>query len=181
VLRIYVSAHELLDRETLLEALFASQLALLVRDERAQHVADESHLGRLRQCRDLTALQVRELLAAQAARVGVEARYLQGQAALFPEVAAAFDDQIRRSQQLAEMAADMAELDGLEPEPPDDPDAVTLRVDQLVVDLVEPARSTALEKLGESRPALGIATTWLKARFPPVSVPDQGANAQAQA
>jgi hypothetical protein len=69
VLRIYVAAHELLDRETLLEALFASQLALLVRDERKQSLADESHLGRLRRCRDLTALQVRELLATQAARV----------------------------------------------------------------------------------------------------------------
>lgn len=165
VLRIYVAAQELLDRETLLEALFASQLALLARDERAQRQADESHVERLRQCRDLTALQVHELLAAQAARVAVEARYLQGQAALFPDVASAFDDQIRRSQQLAEMAADMAEFDGVESGSPVDPDAIALRVDELVADLVEPARSTALEKLGENRPAFGIATTWLKTKF----------------
>jgi hypothetical protein len=172
VLRIYVAAHELLDRETLLEALFASQLALLVRDERTQRVADESHLERLRQCRDLTALQVRELLAAKEARVAVEARYLQGQDALFPDVANAFDDQIRRSQRLAEMAADMSELDGVEPTPPVDPDAIALRVDQLVADLVEPARSTALEKLGEGRPAFDIANAWLRNKFAVATTPD---------
>jgi hypothetical protein len=158
VLRIYVAAQELLDRETLLEALFASQLALLVRDERGKRVADESHLGRLRQCRDLTALQARELLAAQAARVAVETRYLQGQTALFPDVATAFDDQIRRSQQLAEMAADMAERDGVEPPQHDEADELELRAIQIASDLVEPAKSTALEKLGESRPAFDIAT-----------------------
>jgi hypothetical protein len=180
VLRIYVAAHELLDRETLLEALFASQLALLVRDECPQRTADESHLEQLRQCRDLTALRVRELLAAQAARATVETRYLQGQAALFPDVAAAFDDQIRRSQRLAEMTADMAEADGVEPLAPDDPDAIALRVDQLVADLVEPARSTALEKLGEGRPALDIANAWLKTKFSPASVPVEGPSDQAQ-
>jgi hypothetical protein len=107
---------------------------------------------------------VHELLAAQAARITVEARYLHGQAALFPDIAAAFDDQIRRSHRLAEMAADVAELDGVEPLAPDDPDVVALRVDQLVADLVEPARSTALDKLGEGRPALSIAATWLKTK-----------------
>jgi hypothetical protein len=171
VLRIYVVTRELLDRQMLLEALFASQLALLVRDGRTQGQADDdSHLERLLQCRDLTALQMRELLAAQAARVTVETRYLQGHAALFPDLAGAFDDQIRRSQRLAEMAADMAEMDGVEPLPPDDRDAVAWRVDQLVADLVEPARSTALEKLGESRPALGIANTWLKTKLAPQAV-----------
>jgi hypothetical protein len=179
VLRIYVAARELLDRQVLLEALFACQLALLVWDESAQRTADDSHLGRLRQCRDLTALQVRELLAAQEARVAVEARYLQGQAALFPDVAAAFDDQIRRSQQLAEMAANIAELDGVEAAPPDVPDAIALRVDQLVADLVEPARSTALEKLGEGQPALDIASTWLKTKFVPVSVQADQSDVQA--
>jgi hypothetical protein len=170
VLRIYVAARELLDREVLLEALFASQLALLVRDERAQRLTDESHLERLRQCRDLTAVAVRELLASQAARVSVEARYLNGHAALFPDVATAFDDQIRRSQRLAEMATAIAELDGVEPLAPDDPAAIALRADQLVADLVEPARSTALDKLGESRPALGIANTWLKTKFAAVAI-----------
>jgi hypothetical protein len=181
VLGIYVAARALLDRQVLLEALFASQLALLARDERARRLADESHLERLRQCRDLTAVAVRELLAAQAARVEVETRYLQGQAALFPDVADAFADQIRRSQHLAEMAADMAELDGVEPLAPDDPDAAALHIDRLVADLMEPARSTALEKLGENRPSLGIGNAWLKTKFSRASVPDEGVNAQTQA
>jgi hypothetical protein len=180
VLRIYVAAHELLDRQVLLEALFASQLALLARDERAQRQADESHLERLRQCRDLTALQVRELLAAKEARLTVEARYLNGHAALFPDEAAAFDDQIRRSQQLAEMAADMAELEGVADEPVD-PEVVKLRAQELVADLVEPARSTALEKLGEGTRALGIANTWMKMKFAPVSVSAESPDTRAQA
>jgi hypothetical protein len=133
----------------------------------------------LRQRRDLTARQVRELLAAKEARVTVEARYLQGQAALFPDVAAAFDDQIRRSQRLAEMAADTAELDGVEPVPSDDPDAVKVRAQELVADLVEPARSTALDKLGEGSRARGIATTWLKTKSTPVSVPVDRSDVQA--
>jgi hypothetical protein len=178
VLRIYVAAHELLDRQVLLEALLASQLALLARDERTPRQADESRLGRLSQCRDLTALQVRELLAAQVARVAVEARYLQGQAALFPDVAAAFDDQVRRSEQLAEMAAEIAEAGGVEAAPLDDPDAAALRVDQLVADLVEPARSSALDKLGENWAALGIASAWVRAKLPPVSVPADQSDAQ---
>jgi len=46
VMRINVTAHELLDREVLFETIFASQLALLVCDERAQRLRDESHLHR---------------------------------------------------------------------------------------------------------------------------------------
>jgi hypothetical protein len=34
-----------------------------------------------------------------------------------------------------------------------------------VADLVEPAKSAALEKLGEGQRALGIATGWLRARM----------------
>ena len=66
VLRIYVMAHELLGHETLIETIFASQLALLACDERRERLRDESHLLRLRQCRDLSALRVKELLAVQA-------------------------------------------------------------------------------------------------------------------
>jgi hypothetical protein len=124
---------------------------------------------------------VSELLAAQAARATVEARYLQGQAALFPDVAEAFDDQVRRSQQLAEMAADMAELDGVEPEERGEPAAPAWRVDQLVADLVEPARSTALEKLGEGSRALSIASDWLKTKFSAGSVAMDRPDAAAQA
>jgi hypothetical protein len=58
-----------------------------------------------------------------------------------------------------------AELDSLEPAPPEDPDAVAVRAGQLVADLVEPAKSEALEKLGEGRQALDIAAGWVRAKL----------------
>ena len=169
VMRINVAAHDLLDREILLEAVFASQLALLLNNAR---LADESHLGRLRQCRDLTAGRVAEMLATREARSKVEARYLDGRCALFPDIAAVFEDQIGRSERLAVMAADGAELDSVESAEPDDPDALSTRVEQLVADLVEPAKSTALEKLGEGRPAFDSANAWLRQKFAVAAVPE---------
>ena len=165
VMRINVTAHELLDREMLIETIFASQLALLVCDERAERLKDEPYLHRLGQCRDLTALRVNELLATAEARSTVEVRYLDGRPALFPDIEAAFEEQLSRSQELAVMAMHLGELDGVEPPEPDDPEAVTLRASQLVADLVEPAKSMALEKLGEGRPALDIANAWVRSRI----------------
>jgi hypothetical protein len=107
------------------------------------------------------------LLATRDAISKAEARYLDGHSTVFPEVAAAFDQQIRRSQELADMAADSAELDGVEPAQPDDPEAVNSRANQLVADLVEPAKSTAFEKLGEGRPAFNIANAWLRGKLAP--------------
>src|ERR1035437_3566795 len=171
VMRINVEAHELLDREVLFDTIFASQLALLVCDQSKERLADESHLHRLGQCRDLTILRVNELVSTAEARSTVEARYLDGHAALFPDIEAAFDQQLRASQELAVMAMHLAELDGVEPAEPDDPEAVTLRASQLVADLVEPAKSTALEKLGEGRPAFDIANAWLRTKFAVATTP----------
>lgn len=72
------------------------------------------------------------------------------------------------------MAVHLAELDGVEATEPADPEALSQRTDELVADLVEPARSTALEKLGEGEPAYGIANEWLRTKFgvTPVPVPD---------
>lgn len=165
VMRINMSAYELLEREVLLQAVFTSQLAMLLNDQRKKRPADESHLQRLAQCRELTVLRVNELLATLEACATVEGRYLDGCTAVFPDIGAAFDDQVRRSQQLALMAADLAELDGVEPAKPDDPDALSSRAGQLVADLVEPAKADALEKLGEGRPAFDIATAWLHAKL----------------
>jgi hypothetical protein len=171
VMRINVAAHELLDREVLFETIFASQLALLLTDQSKDRLKDESHLHRVRQCRDLTLLRVNELLATAEARSTVEARYLDGRPALFPDIEAAFEEQLRRSQELAVTAMHLAELDGVEPGP-DDPEAVGLRTSQLVADLVEPAKSTALEKLGEGRPALDIANAWLRTKFAVAPLPE---------
>jgi hypothetical protein len=165
VMRINVTAHDLLDHQTLLEALFAAHLALLLHDDRKQRLTDESHLRRLAQCRDLTASQVRELLATREAISLAQARYLDGHCALFPEVAGAFEDQVRRSQDLAERAADCAELDGAEPAEEGDLETLESRTNQLMSDLVEPAKSTALEKLGEGRPAFAIANAWLRGKL----------------
>jgi hypothetical protein len=148
VMRINVTVHDLLDHEVLLEALFASQLALLLHDGRKERLTDESHLHHLAQCRDLTALRVQELLATREAVSRVENRYLDSHVALFPDIAFALSEQLGQSQRLAVMAADSAELDGVEPPDQEDPDVLGLRTDQLVADLVEPAKSTALDKLG---------------------------------
>ena len=124
-MRINVTTKELLDREELISALFASQLAMLLAEEGGRRPPDDSHLNRLELCRRLTAVRVNELLALQEARVSVEAA------------------------------------------PPEEHDAVTLRAGELVADLVEPAKSTALEKLGEGQPAFDIANAWLRAKLMP--------------
>ncbi len=54
------------------------------------------------------------------------------------------------------MAVRLAELDGVPPAVPRDPEALSQRTAELVADLVEPAKATALEKLGEGRQALGV-------------------------
>jgi hypothetical protein len=108
---------------------------------------------------------VNELLAWREARSSVEARYLDGHAALFPDVAAAFEEQLRTSQEIAVMAMHAAELDGIEPAQPDDPDAIQVRAGQLVADLVEPAKSETLDKLGEGRQAFDIAAGWVRAKL----------------
>jgi hypothetical protein len=65
------------------------------------------------------------------------------------------------------MAIRAAELYGVEPAPPDDPDTVKVRAEGLIADLVEPAKADGLEKLGESRQAFDIAAvgcggSWLR-------------------
>ena len=51
-----------------------------------------------------------------------------------------------------------------------DPDVISTRATELVANLVEPAKSTALEKLGESERARSIATGWLRAKLEPSAV-----------
>jgi hypothetical protein len=170
VMRINVTTMELLNREELISALFASQLAMLLGEAPGKEVAGESHLRRLELCRRLTLLRVNELLASREARSSVEARYLDGHAALFPDVAAAFDAQLRSSQEVAATAVRAAELDGVAPTPAEDPDALSRRATDLVADLVEPSKSEALDKLGEGRQALDIAADWVRAKMTPRTV-----------
>jgi hypothetical protein len=167
VMRINVTTKELLDREELIAALFASQLAMVLSEGGEKRLRDDSHLSRLELCRRLTLLRVNELLASRDARLSVEARYLDGHPALFPDVARAFEEQLHQSQEIAAMAVRAAELDGVEPVGPDETEAVSVRAAELVADLVEPAKSEALDKLGEGRQAFGIAAAWVRLKLAP--------------
>jgi hypothetical protein len=75
----------------------------------------------------------------------------------------------RLAKELAVMADRIAELDGVSPAGPRDPEAVSTKAAVLVADLVEPARSTALDKLDESRQAMTIATSWSRSNARPRS------------
>jgi hypothetical protein len=109
--------------------------------------------------------RVDELLAAQQARETVEARYLGGHPALFPDELREWAEQVRSTQRIAALAVGMAERDGIPPPEAPEADAVSSRTAQFVVDLVEPSRATALEKLGEGERALSIAASWVRAKL----------------
>jgi len=108
---------------------------------------------------------VAELRAAQEARSAVETRYLAGHTALFPDEVTAWDEQVTSTKTIVDVACRLAELDGVPPAEPADPDAAAAHVTELVADLVEPAKTTALEKLDEGRQAFAIATGWLRAKL----------------
>jgi hypothetical protein len=166
VMRINVIGQEMIDRELLLYLVFAGQLALFSSDDRRERRADSAHLDRMAQCRDLTTQRVVELLAAQEARSIAEQRYLGGHPTLFPEGLRLWEERLHQAQELAVIADRLAELDGVPPAEPWDPDAVSTRAAVIVTDLVEPARVTTLEKLDEGRQALTIATGWLRSKAP---------------
>jgi hypothetical protein len=164
VLRMNVVAHEMIDRETLLYAVYATQIALLTRDDRPERLTDEGYLRRLGQCRDITISRVDGWLAAQQARSIAEERYLDGRAAVFPDTAKDEADRLRSCMELAVMADAIAELDGLDPAEQTEPEAIRARAELLVADLVEPSRATTLDQLDEGRRGLEIATAWLRSK-----------------
>jgi hypothetical protein len=165
VMRILVTTHELLDREGLIEATLSAHVALLTSEGRAVRRRDATYPERFARLRGLLLFRVGELRAAQEARSAVEARYLAGHTALFPDAVKAWDEQLRNTETLADVACRLAELDGVPPAEPADPDAASAHVTELIADLVEPAKTTALEKLDEGRQALTTATGWLRAKF----------------
>ena len=167
VLRINVVTHEMLDREMLIDALLASQLALLSIDEPNERRTNPPGRPTVAACRDLLGDRVIELRAVEEARSTVEGRYLDARSAVFPDVATAWADQIRRTEGLAEGAARLAELDGADPRNAAEPDAVSGRSAVLVADFVDPAKVTALEKLGDTGRAFGIATRWVRSSMKP--------------
>jgi hypothetical protein len=161
VMRIDVTAGELLEREGLIDVTLAAQIALLTRE-----ASRDAKVGERRgELSHLLVIRVGELRAAQEARSIIEGRYLDGQGALFPDVASAWDEQVRSTETIADMAVRLAELDGAPPAVVPEPEAVSRRTAELMADLVEPAKSTALEKLGEGRRAFGIANAWVRTKL----------------
>ena len=164
VLRMNVVTHETIDRETLIYVAMAGQLALIGRDDRPDRLTDDGHLSRLAQCRDITISRVDHWLALQQARSMAEERYLEGRAAVFPDTAAQEAERLHSSMELAVMADAIAELDGLRPFEPTEPEAITAQAGVLVADLIEPPRVITLEQFDEGRRGLEIATAWLRSR-----------------
>ena len=165
VMRILVTTHDLLEREGLIEAALSAHVALLTTESGAARRRDATYRERFATLRGLLLFRVAELRAAQGARAIVEARYLAGHTALFPDALAAWDAQFRSTAIIADLASRLTELDGVPPAETPDPDAAAARVTELVADLVEPAKTTALEKLGEGEQAQRIAMGWLRPKL----------------
>jgi hypothetical protein len=169
VMRILVTTQDLVEREGLIEAALSAHLALLTTEGRAERRRDTTYRERFTTLRGLLLFRVRELRSAQEAREAVEARYLAGHTALFPDAVEAWDAQLRSTEIIADLACRLAELDGVSPAEPPEPEADAARVTELVADLVEPAKTTALEKLGEGEQAQRIAMGWLRPKLVPAA------------
>jgi hypothetical protein len=163
VLRINYLAHDFLDREILILAALAAYVALATSD--GEETAARASFIKPVVMRDVLFARVNELHALEAAREAVEARYLDGVAALFPAGQRAWAEQRTRSETAAVMALRLADLDGAEERPDDDPVVFDARVGQLVADHVEPARSNAWDQLGDGRRAQGLAIRWLRPKL----------------
>jgi hypothetical protein len=161
VLRINLTAHDLVDREALIDMALSARVAL-VAGEAKLDPGDRRWLGTLR---DLVLFRVSELNAAGEARARVEQRYLDGHPALFPDLSAAWEEQVKSTTGIANMAVRLAEIHGVAASAPTNPEAVSDRTTELVADLVEPAKAETLEMLGEGRQALGVSAGWVRARL----------------
>ncbi len=163
VLRINVTAHELLEKDQLLRAFAAAHLALLT-SESQEAPGAAMHRETLRPTLAVLLRWVTDFLAADQARAQAEQRYLESWPALFPDVRAAWDEQLRATQEVAAIAVRLAELDEVDLPQFEDDDAISARAGILLADLVEPPKVTAMGRLGEGEAALRIATGWLRAR-----------------
>jgi hypothetical protein len=124
-----------------------------------------TYTGQLGQLRDLIVSRVAELRAVQEARALAEERYLDGHAALFPEVAAAWDAQLATTEAMADFTVRLAQAEGVPDVGLADAEVISSRTAQFLADLVQPAKSDALQKLGEGESAYGIANAWLRTKF----------------
>lgn len=162
VLRINTMSAEFLDREVLVQAALGAHFALA---SSLVELPDPGPLRWIATCRDLLVGRVNELHAFEIARARVESRYLGGTAADFPAAQRAWSEQRAASETMTVCALRIAELDGAEPGPLEDQAAFDARVNMLVGDFVEPARSKAYDELGDGRRALSLAIGWLRPKL----------------
>src|SRR5688500_4411697 len=153
VTAINVSVQDTLDKEVFAYVAFTSQMGLLASEDRVARRADPAHLERLASGRDAMFMWVDQLLARQEAWHIAERRYLDGRPALFPEVAATWDERVLANQEAAVMADALAELDGARAFVVPDPEVIAAGIERQIEDLVQPARALALDKLDEGRRA----------------------------
>jgi hypothetical protein len=172
VMRINVTAHDLLEREALMAAALSAHVCLLVSADQKVRRSDPTYTERFITLRDLLVSRLAELQAAGEARSIAEGRYLDGHPALFPQLAKAWQGQCRESEVIADMAARLAAFDDVPTCSPPDPESLSGRTAQLVADLVEPAKVEPLDKLGEGSRAFDIASGWVRAKLVPSPSPD---------
>ncbi len=162
VIRIIEVSATALRLEGLVLAALSAHVALTLETASERR----SSATRLAELRDLLFERVAALHALEAARTIVEARYLGGQTALFPDAVADWAEQVHRSEEMAVMALRIAELDGA---PPLDEARYGVtdkdRVSACVADLVEAAKIKALDELGDGRAAVARAIRWLSPRL----------------
>ena len=150
VIGLNVSAHELLEREVLLDAALGAHIVLVSQMDDLDRRHDAGYVRRYARLRDGLRFRVQEIHAVEEARTNLEHRYLDGHPALFPDLVTAWAEQRTSSEGLADLACQLAGLDGIPAGAPADPDVLAERVKDLEDDWIEQARITALEQLGAS-------------------------------
>jgi hypothetical protein len=166
VIRASVMTHELTDRALLVNALFAAQLTIRMSQTRFKQGRQIPDVG-LVDVRDAAFGWAEEQLALRQAVTTVAARYFEGHPILFPEIAEMAVEQTARSQRLAVMAEAAADDERLPAFAGPSADHIAALEAQRLADLVEPARSAALDKLGEDERAIEIAAAWLRPKLLP--------------
>ena len=159
VLRINILAQEFIDREVLIHGLLSAHVCLAL-----EVTQPDRAIAPIDQSRDLLLKRAFELHAHEEARGRAEAAHLAGTPALFPAARRAWDAQRELSERSAVVAVRLAELDGFDEPPPDDEAEFEARVDQVITDHDEPARSTAYNEIGDGRRAYAIATAWVRSK-----------------
>jgi hypothetical protein len=166
VLQSIVLAEAALEREALMCTALSAHLGLVMADDReAGHSIFPSRAEGLTALRGGAVARASELRALETARQRVEARHLGDHPALFPATARSWIGQCERTQTLAEITIQLAELEGLAPLSAEDPDVFEARIHELTADHVEPARVKALDEMGEGRRAVSIAMAWLEPKL----------------